>query len=139
MDELQRMMIERACERLVIAYTHSIDLHNREGLGDLFTEHAVVEMNGQAVNGRAAIVNGSGGPAPLMRHVCTNIAIDVASDHEATGTTYLTAYVQAPDDASLGLPFVVGIYRDVYRKTDEGWQIAKRSFTPTLRRDATKS
>lgn len=140
MKELQRLAIERACERLVIRYAHSIDLNGRSGLGDVFTDDAVVEMGGQVIHGRDAIAAGSGAaPAPLMRHVCTNILIDVINEAEATGVAYLMAYVQPADDTNLGLPLVLGEYRDTFRKTDDGWQIARRAFVPTLRRESTNS
>jgi len=134
MEDLQRLMIERACERLVLRYARSVDLDGRAGLEAVFSEDAVLDIGGQVYRGRAAITGTRPGPAPLMRHVCTNIVIDVLDETHATGTTYLTAYVQAEGDTELALPAVLGEYRDEFRLTDEGWRIAVRTFTPTLRR-----
>jgi hypothetical protein len=132
MNDEQRTAIERACERLVIRYTHSIDLRNRAGLETVFSDDATIEIGGQVRSGRDVIAGPPGGPRRLMRHVCTNILIDVLDDQHATGLAYLVAYVQGENDTELRLPSVVGEYSDEFTLTEEGWRITKRIFHPTL-------
>ena len=134
MDDLTRMAIEHACERLVIRYTHAVDLHAREGLAAVFSDDAVVEVNGQSLRGSDIINGPASATGQLMRHVCTNILIEVTGDSTATGTSYLVAYVQPADDANLGLPVVLGHYHDTFQRTPDGWRIVKRSFDAILRR-----
>lgn len=136
MDELQRLLAERACERLMALYTQCVDLRKGEGLGELFTEDGVLDVTGTPLAGRAAIEAAlvAGASARFMRHICTNVLVEVTGEDRATGTCYLTAYVQAPGDGSLGLPTVMGEYHDEFRRTAEGWRIAQRRFQPAMRR-----
>lgn len=132
MDDDQRAAIERACERLVIRYTHSIDLNKREALAEVFCEDAIIDTAGLVRRGRE-ILAPPPGPALLMRHICSNILIDVLDERRATGVSYLLAYVQAPEDGELRLPAVLGEYYDEFILTENGWRIANRRFQPTLR------
>lgn len=136
MDELQRLLAERACERLVALYARCVDLRKGEGLGELFTEDGVLDVTGTPLAGRAAIeaALAAGIRGRLMRHVCTNVMVEVTGEDRATGTCYLTAYVQAPGDETLSLPAVMGEYHDEFRRTAEGWRITHRHFQPALRR-----
>jgi hypothetical protein len=43
MDGMQRLLIERECARLVVAYTHFIDLGEAERVAELFTKGGVFE------------------------------------------------------------------------------------------------
>jgi hypothetical protein len=58
----------------------------------------------------------------------------VVSETEAASTAYVTVWVgdtAAPPPAVIA-PFLVGIYRDSYRKTASGWRFAKRVFEPLI-------
>jgi hypothetical protein len=139
MDALERLLIERECERLVALYSHRIDLQRAEGLPDLFTDDALMMIGEESLKGGAELRERIAGLDAniAMRHVCTNVVIDVLSESEARGTAYLTAYVEprtSEGPAPLPGPLMLGEYRDVYRKTPDGWRIAERRFSPSFQR-----
>ena len=78
----------------------------------------------------------AGGGDNATLHCVSNIRIDVLSEDEASGTAYVSAFVKAAGastSASVG-PATVGVYRDRYRRTSEGWRFAQRAFEPFLMR-----
>lgn len=133
MDELERLAIERSCERLVVAYSHLIDFGEASRVAELFTDDGVWESAEATMQGRAGIAEGFGrrqaNTGRRSRHVCTNLAVDVVSATEATGLCYFTLYradnVSGPT-ATLEGPEIVGEYRDRFVLTDDGWRIVHR-------------
>lgn len=90
---------------------------------------------GQRCEGRDAIrATRASRPPRLMRHVCSNVVIDVIDERHARGRCYLTAYVEAGDATELGLPAVVGEYQDEFVRSEDGWQFASRVFKAALTR-----
>jgi hypothetical protein len=96
---------------------------------------------GQTHKGRAAILaslNGGNGGAVASFHSNSNIRIDVVSPTEARGSVGVTLFAAPRKDGIAVMteitPAVVGHYNDVYRKTSQGWRIAKRGFTMLIRR-----
>ncbi len=132
-DDLERLFIERTCERLIIAYSHFIDFGEAARVAELFTADGVWQLDEAAMRGRDEIANGFGrrqaNADRRSRHVCTNLMVDVVSPTEATGLCYFSLYradgVEGPI-APLDGPAVVGEYRDNFALTDEGWRIAHR-------------
>lgn len=131
-----RREIAEACERLVLDYAHFADNGRMDDWAKLFAEDAELHLFGQVHKGRAAIgaaVGGGGASSdgPGSMHVTSNFRIDVASETEASATAYVAAYVKAPGAAAGSVtPAAVGIYRDRYRRTAEGWRFAQRAFEP---------
>lgn len=85
---------------------------------------------GDTRTGRADIIAGAQqrrddgiqGPGTNSFHLISNVNIDVDGD-TATGKTYYHYYRNA--DATPQLT-VMGVYRDKFRRTPEGWRMAKR-------------
>lgn len=136
MNDLDRVLIERECEALIVAYSHLIDFGEAGRVGDLFTDDGVWQSSEARLDGRAAIGNAfarrQGNTGRRSRHVCTNIAIDVVSNTEANGLCYFTLW--RADDvegqvARVGGPEMVGEYRDTFVRTDSGWRIQRRIAT----------
>jgi hypothetical protein len=130
-----RRDITAACERLSLDYSHYADTGRREAWAALFAEDAEMHLSGQVHRGREAIAAIAGASGAASLHVVGNIRIDVLSEEDAEGTVYVTAYMKAADGpaaTSTLTPAAVGVYRDVYRRTTEGWRFAKRSFEPFL-------
>jgi len=138
-DPLARLLAERACERLVVDYTHLVDFGEAARIADLFTDDGVWEGPGLVMSGRAEILAGFGRRQEVTRrvsrHVCTNVAIDVISGDEAVGRAYLVNFRhdrRAGDDpaapAPAGLPKYVGEYHDRFVRTADGWRFAIRRF-----------
>jgi SnoaL-like domain len=142
MDQLERLLAERACERLVHLYALYIDEGRAGEIASLFTEDGRWEgADGGVMDGRAAIAAAFGARAGLTRrtsmHVCANVLIDVA-DHgaTATGTTYLMNYrYDSPDGTAVvpapaNVPKFVGIFYDRFVCTaEDGWLVANRRFS----------
>lgn len=134
-DDVQRMADERACERLIMQYTHLVDSGNASGIADLFTTDGVwctdeFSMDGQE-GIRAGFERREAVARRQSRHVCTNVVITVDGD-TAAGLCYLvnfrhdsetgTAEKPAPAD----VPKYVGEYHDTFARTPEGWRFQRR-------------
>ena len=126
--------IERQCERLSLDYAHYVDTGHTDLLAGLFTEDCVLQVIGPPKRGREDIRKTMIFNAPYYAmHVCTNIRITVKDAHNAEGTTFLTYYSPEaiPEDdkpAEAVKPTLMGIYYDQFRKTAEGWRIARREM-----------
>lgn len=140
-SEQDRMAIEHACARLAVDYSYYADTQQLEAWSKLFAEDAEMTLFGQTHKGRAAILaslNGGNGGKVASFHSNSNIRIDVVSATEATGTVGVTLFAAPRKDGVAVVkeitPAVVGHYEDVYRKTAEGWRIAKRGFAMVISR-----
>jgi hypothetical protein len=142
MDDMQRLLIERECARLMVDYTHFIDLGEAERVAELFTKVGVLlGISETALHGqdqiRAFFRARQENTGRVSSHVCTNLKIDVIDEHTAEGVVYLTLYRHDgdPDDLPRPLdgPVVVGHYRDTFARTDEGWRFASRRLEVSFR------
>jgi SnoaL-like domain len=140
MDALARLLIERACERLIVDYARFVDFGEASRIAELFTEDGVWESEGLRMEGRSAIREGfarrEGVRRRVSRHACTNVAVDVISADEARGLCYLINYRfdrREGDDpaapAPAGAPKYVGEYHDRFVRAAEGWRFAHRICT----------
>src|SRR5215472_14029122 len=131
----EKIAIEHACSRLALDYSHYADSNQLEAWANLFAEDAEMTLFGQTHKGRAAILgslNGGNRGQVATFHSNSNIRIDVVSPTEARGTVGVTLFAAPKKDGVAQVkeitPAVVGHYIDEYRKTAEGWRIAKRGF-----------
>lgn len=134
---MQRLIDERACERLIAEYTHLIDGGDGPAIADLFTKDGVWRTEEFSMDGqdeiRAGFSRRRGVARRQSRHVCTNVVVNVDGD-TATGLCYLVNYRHdsasgvAEVPAPAGLPKYVGDYRDRFVRTDKGWRFAERVF-----------
>jgi hypothetical protein len=136
-SQVERLLAERDCERLIVEYAHRLDLGQVERVADLFADDAVWEMPGMIrFQGRADLAAGIparlSSPGRTTRHLCTNVAIDVTTSDDATGLCYFTNYrndsvtglVEQP--APISEPHYVGQYEDRFVRTPSGWLFAHR-------------
>ena len=65
-------------------------------------------------------------------HRITNQAVS-QDDNGVTARTYVDAIVMGPDNRT-GVQ-AIGFYDDELARTDDGWKIARRTFTMVLVRD----
>jgi hypothetical protein len=93
--------IERTCERIIYAYSRALDLGDMSAAADFFAENGsfarpmapdVVIQGREAI--RAALLTRP--KALLTKHVATNVMIDVVSQDEARGLSYLTMISTTP-------------------------------------------
>ncbi|GAA2673711.1 nuclear transport factor 2 family protein [Streptomyces lunalinharesii] len=131
---LDRLLAERACERLIIDFVHRLDLGDPSSVATLFTPGGSWEWphGNRRIAGRAALSQyfGTRPPDRLSRRLMTNILVTVTSPTTATATSYLTTY--RVDGFSEGMvppqhPTNVGHYEDTFRKIDDTWLLATRT------------
>jgi hypothetical protein len=134
MDDLNRLLIERACERLVTQYCHFVDHGEAERISELFTGDGVWSSPENTMTGRDAIRAGFAARQKntkrMSRHVCSNLLIDVEDETTARGVVYLTLYRHDGEPgrrtSPSAVPAIVGEYRDTFVKTAEGWRFQRR-------------
>jgi hypothetical protein len=143
MDDLQRMLIERECERLVTAYCHYVDHGEAGRVAELFTEDGLWTGGRVTMKGREELAAGFGRRQAdsnrMSRHVCQNFLCDVIDEDHATGVVYLTLYRHDGDPARKISPLMgaelVGEYRDTFLRTKKGWRIAERRIVVSFVRE----
>ncbi|MFI4936516.1 MAG: nuclear transport factor 2 family protein [Caulobacterales bacterium] len=142
MNEIDRMLIEHACAKLVADYAYFADHGPRTAFAELFTEDGVLALPTGESRGRKALAEG-GLPAGLTtQHSMSNVRIRAISESEAEGSAYLTLYIarrpdpEKPAETKIAAPTNVGMYVDRYLKTTDGWRIATRRYEPSIVRAA---
>ena len=132
MDDLTRLAIERECGRLPLLFAKYADNSDHAALAALFTEDCEFARPFQPdypFYGRAAVqAVFRDRPPILVRHIVTNVLVDVLSEDEAKGTNYLAMLsshksVTPPQEAG-GL--YVGGFDDHYVRTEDGWKFKSR-------------
>ncbi|MEU1365095.1 nuclear transport factor 2 family protein [Streptomyces sp. NPDC005803] len=135
LDPTDRLLAERACERLIVKFVHTLDLGDPGEVAELFAEDGVWEWaeGDRRVQGRDALRSYfAGRPADrLSRRICTNILVTLTSEATATATTYFTTY--RVDGYTNGYvpprpPTQVGHYEDVFLKVNGLWLLSSRSL-----------
>jgi len=136
--EIEVMLIERACERLINEFFEAIDLRQEAQLDNLFTEDATyarpIEPD-TVISGRDAIrrmfeVRPAG---RITRHTCSNVRITIESAERAVGV-HRVALFMGPDQPPAHPQFgykadarvLVGEFADVFVKTSQGWRFQSR-------------
>ena len=145
MDDQQRLLIERECERLVTQYCHFVDHGEAARIADLFTKNGVWAGPGVRMEGHDELRKGFGvrqaNSARMSRHVCNNLLVDVIDEDHAEGTVYLTLYRHDGEPgrkiSPLEGPVIVGEYRDEFVRTADGWRIQNRKIFTSFMRDGT--
>ena len=97
----ERIEIERACERVVYAYSRALDLGDMSAAADFFAENgsfARPMAPDKVIQGREAIRAAllTRPKTLLTKHLATNVMIDVVSRDEAHGLSYLTMISTTP-------------------------------------------
>ncbi len=136
LSSVERMEIERACERLTYAYGRALDLGDMNAAADCFAENGSFArpMNpGQIIQGREAIrASLLTRPKTLLtKHLTTGVMIDVEGRDAASGLSYLTMIATTPPEAaappfiSAG-PIYFGEMRDRFVREHGVWRFLER-------------
>ncbi len=141
---LKRMIIERACEQLSVAYARAVDFRDYDTFVELFADDAVLDL-GMRLEGKAAIRQSMKMRSNDIRthHVLSNIFIEVQDSKNARGVSYLTLYRHVgPESAQAApvpstLPTAVGHYDDVFVMTPDGWRFKTRTLHVAFRNPST--
>lgn len=136
MNELNRLLAERACERLIVEYTQRVDFGRAAEIADLFCADGEWQGTDLHLTGREQIrdwfTKRQGVTRRVSRHVCTNIAVDVVSEDEARSSCYMINYRHDRREGDLSLPVpaevpkFIGELHDRFRREPEGWRFASR-------------
>ncbi len=134
------------CQRLAVDFARHVDHGDVESVVSLFTDDAVFERRGETLRGKHEIREAQlrRSKSVVTRHLCTNIAVDMSGDDRATGVVsfilfrhdHAAARTDAGKPAPLGVAETVGEYHDEYRRTGDGWRIARRVARAAFRRQA---
>jgi hypothetical protein len=133
MDALARLLIERECQRLVLQFAKFNDDLDHEALAALFVEDSDFARPldpDLPYFGKDRIHAIFRDRKPrLTRHVMTNILIDVLSEDEARGSSYVTMTSSPTPDEKWpreGEGIFIGTFDDVFVRTDDGWKFKSR-------------
>lgn len=132
MSDLNTLLAERACERLMIEYCEYVDTRQFEQLILLFATNGVLNRTDTGeIKGRAAIKAffDKLTTDPLV-HVGSNNLVTVTGPETATATSYVTVYrsyrKNATGQPKLEAPYVVAKYVDQFVIEDGEWKIGYR-------------
>lgn len=144
LSDIERLLIERACERLIYEFAEAVDQRNDAHLANLFSEDATYARPtdpNTVTAGRDNIVKAfmSRPGGRITRHQCSNVMITVESPTRARGVSRIVL-VSGPSDSEPHPQFghqadprqLVGEFVDEFVKTAEGWRFASRRGRVTL-------
>ncbi|MEZ0066363.1 hypothetical protein ABIA32_002373 [Streptacidiphilus sp. MAP12-20] len=135
---IDRMLAERACERIIFDFIHRLDLGEPSSVAELFTPDGVWHWphGDRRIEGRESLraYFASRPSDRLSRRLMMNVLVTVESATRARAVSYLTTYRV---DGYVGgmieprLPVNVGHYEDTFRAIDGDWFLATRTvFLP---------
>lgn len=115
--------------RLVIEHAWRADHGRADTIHELYADDA--EVDAWTVRGKEAIRAlgkqiADAPPWQAIRHVCGNMRFVKRGPDEAEGTTVLTIFMVAGDEAGTALPFRVGEDHDHFVRTKDGWRFLHR-------------
>jgi hypothetical protein len=133
--DVERLMAERACERLSYDFAATADEGRHSQLANLFTADGLFAIPDLRLEGREAIRRFFVGREALTDlrtlHVLTNIMVDVRSPDAAHGLVYLTLYRRRSAERGVPVPTtrpaLLGRYRDRYAREGSRWLFASRT------------
>lgn len=124
MDPVQRMLEERAIERLLTQYVADNDGGNWEAVAATYTADGRMSRPtapDDFIEGREAILDAfKARPARASRHVVANIRVDVSDDGTATAASQILLFLEQKS------PPLVGSYADRLVKEDGSWKFTER-------------
>jgi hypothetical protein len=136
LSPIEKLEIERACERLVYAYSRALDVGDMSAAADFFAENGSMARPmapTQVIQGRETIRTSllTRPKTLLTKHLATNVMIDVESRDSARGISYLTMIATTPG-AGAEPPFVsqgpiyFGQFADRFVRENNGWKFLER-------------
>jgi hypothetical protein len=136
-----RALIEQQCTSLSYAFAHHVDHEQVDELVALFTEDGVFDRGAQVLSGHAELLEGMSVRPPMTtRHLFTNFFFDSVERDVATAYVYCMTYHAHGDFTGETMVYATANgrlveLRDEYRRTPEGWRIARRGATPVFQPD----
>lgn len=126
--DVQRMLDERAIERVLYRYTRGVDRLDAELLGTCFHEDATLVYGGETTPG--AFIEGlipGLSRYTLTQHAVCNVLIEVRGDR-AISEAYCRAVHRIPAEGGAGEQDFLwgGRYADEFERRDGEWRISRR-------------
>ncbi len=139
MDEDRRRAIEWDCTRTLTRFINALDARDYETMAGLMAENGVwVRPGGNAVGPDGLFEAMKDRPRDLVvRHVISNVAVEVIDEDNATGITYLTVYRHhGPPPESGPAPLagvhMVGVSHNRLVREGGGWRISEKRTSRTF-------
>lgn len=131
MTDLELLVAERACERLMIDYCQCVDTRDFARLVSLFTRDGVLKRPDGEFKGQAAIEAFFDKlTTDPLNHVCSNMLIHIDGPKSGKATSYVTVFRSYGKNADglpkLEAPYVIAKYIDRFIVEDGEWKIAFR-------------
>jgi 3-phenylpropionate/cinnamic acid dioxygenase small subunit len=104
-------------------YGDLIDDRDWDGLSRIFVDEATFEVPGEVMGGLEGIREFMRDAKHPRTHLMTNVHVDETPD----GVILHSRLIGMRRDGR----FISGRYRDVVVRTDDGWRIVTRVYTPT--------
>jgi hypothetical protein len=136
MDDLERLVAQRECERLTHRYCRFADFGQASRLAELFTQDGVFALPEMVLTGRSEIARTFAEREALTDlrtvHLCTNLDVEVLDEQNAQGWVYLCLFRRWREPGSKApvsttAPALVAAYEDTYAWTDDRWLIRSRT------------
>lgn len=139
MDEDRRRAIEWDCTRTLTRFINALDAGDYETMAGLMAENGVWVRPGGDATGPAGLLEAmQDRPRGLIvRHVVSNVLIEVIDEDNATGITYLTVYRHhgpPPEKgpARLAGAHMVGVSYNRLVRESGGWRISEKRTSRTF-------
>jgi ketosteroid isomerase-like protein len=143
LTEIERQIAEQACRDLAIGYAEVVDSQDYDRLREIFSEDAVFgrPMNPQEVIRGVANIIASFTSRPRTRitqHFISNVRVRLETPDSAVGSCLVLLYTadasepETPEGRKAASKQLMGIYRDRYIRTKQGWRFAERRGTVSL-------
>ncbi|MCP5365659.1 MAG: nuclear transport factor 2 family protein [Hyphomicrobiales bacterium] len=132
MTDLNVLLAERACQRLMLEYCECVDTRQFDRLVSLFGREGILNrIDTGEIKGHAAITEffDKLTTDPLI-HAATNLLVTVTGPETAEAVSYVTVYRSYRQNATgqpkLEAPYVVAKYVDKFIVEDGEWKIGYR-------------
>ena len=131
-DAASARAISWDCEQTVLRLFGAMDALDYEHVADAFVADGVWHRAGKALRGHDAIVAAMNErpTGRLVRHVITNVVIDVLDETRATGRCYVTAYAgpAGSEPPAINAPWLLLTATHVFAPTDRGWKLTESTI-----------
>lgn len=142
MNDLEQLLIEQACTRLVNEYVRRIDTIDTMKGYELFTDDCqlILRNRSKTFNGRKEYEHiaqnqkdGQHTGKYLQRHIVSGIMIDVKDSDHASGSCLVLLYRSKWDLANGPSPVLAPEmfhWHDEFVRTPDGWKYSKHEISP---------
>jgi hypothetical protein len=124
--------IEWDCAQVLTRFFNYFDQWRYQDMADLFAADGVWHRQGQALTGRAAILAALAerSTTQRVRHVVTNLQVDVLDSDTAASLLYVTAYrhdsgAKQTEPPRIRAPYLLLAVPGRLRRTLAGWKILR--------------